>query len=390
MPGVTVRVMKRLAILPLLALLACGNSTETMFLKDAGSPIPDAGTGGSPGVDASAAYDQAVTAAVWAELANGPKVTGGAKQDDIWFTSATRGFAVSGPASAIYKTEDGGSTWTTLLTHPGTYFRSILFVDDNHGFASNLGPSPESGITDTNILYETKDGGATWAPVTSITGPMPTGICNQTKVDAQHLVAVGRVGGPAFLMTSSDSGATWASKDLSSQFQMLIDARFTSPTEGILVGGSAANPMACTIVHTSDGGQTFDTVFTSKTHDSLCWKISFPSDQVGYVSVQDTDTGTPTFAKTTDGGKTWSEKPLPMNTKGPYPGIGMGFITEEIGWVSPDDPTLPTYRTLDGGETWTADAALKSPINRFRFVDPTTSYAIGAAVWKLTVASGGN
>jgi photosystem II stability/assembly factor-like uncharacterized protein len=385
--------MKRIALLPLAVLLACGSSNNgtgsSSSASASGTSSGSSGSGGmaphDAGVDAAAAYDQAVLAATWQKLAKGPTVGGGAKQDDIYFLDAMHGFAVSGPASAIYKTDDGGATWTTVFSHPGTYFRSVLFVDAMHGFASNLGPLPMSGITDTNILYETKDGGATWQPVTSITGPMPQGICNQTKIDAQHLVAVGRVNGPSYLMTSSDSGANWASVDLNAQLQMLIDARFTSPTDGIVIGGSAANPMVCTILHTGDGGKTFQTVFTSKTIDSLCWKISFPSPMVGYVSVQDTDTGPPTFAKTTDGGMTWVEKPLPTNPSKLFPGIGVGFITDDIGWISPEDPALPVYRTADGGETWQEDSALKAPINRFRFVDPATSYAIGAAIWKLTV-----
>ena len=35
--------------------------------------------------------------------------------------------------------------------------------------------------------------------------------------------------------------------------------------------------------------------------------------------------------------------------------------------------------------TWTVDATLKSPVNRFRFVDKNTAYAVGGAVWKLSV-----
>ena len=354
--------------------------------------LADAGPAGEGGLDASSdaavdaapTYADAVLAARWAELPKAPKVTGGAKQDDVFFTSATRGFAVSGPASSIYATVDGGGTWTTLYTHTGTYFRSILFVDDNHGFASNLGVLSGTPITDTTVLYETKDAGVTWSPVTAITGPMPSGICNQTKIDAQHLVAVGRVNGPAFLMQSSDGGASWTSKDLSAQFSMLIDARFTS-TDGILVGGSAGATLSCTILATHDGGLTFKTMFTSKKADTLCWKINFPSPQIGYVSVQDADVGPPTFVKTTDGGSTWLEMALPKGS-GIYPGIGVGFITDDIGWISADDPAQPTYRTIDGGKTWKPDAVLKAPINRFRFVDKNTAYAIGADVWKLDVA----
>jgi hypothetical protein len=63
----------------------------------------------------------------------------------------------------------------------------------------------------------------------------------------------------------------------------------------------------------------------------------------------------------------------------------VGFITDNVGWVSPEDASLPTYVTADGGQSWKVDPALKSPINRFRFVDTNTAYAVGASVWKLTI-----
>lgn len=257
-----------------------------------------------------------------------------------------------------------------------------------HGFAGNLGAGLSPSITDTNVLYSTIDGGATWNPVTTITGPAAAGICNLTAVDATHLFGVGRANGPANLISSSDGGATWTSIDLAATFMMVIDARFTSATEGWL-GGMDTTGHA-NIAHTADGGQTFDTVFTSKTPNSLIWKMSFPSAQVGYVAVQDATQGPPTFAKTTDGAKTWTELPLPQqgtSTKTAYPAIGVGFVTENVGWMSPEDPKLPTYVTTDGGLTWTVNPALKSPVNRFRFVDKNTAYAVGASVWKLTVTS---
>lgn len=367
--------MKKLSLA--LGLLAGCSSTPV-----ATSPAVDAGVD-APVVDSAPAptYDDAVLAASWRVLPNAPTVSQG-KQDDIWFTSALRGFAVSGPASSVYLTEDGGDSWKTIKTSKGTYFRSVLFADDVHGFVSNLGPIPSSGITDTNVMYETTNGGVAWTPVTNIVGPMPTGICNQNKIDATHLVAVGRVGGPCHFMQSSDAGMTWNSTDLSAQLSMLIDARFTTPTDGIVIGGTASTPMRCTILSTNDGGKTFNPVFTSKYDDTLCWKISFPSDLVGYVSVQDAGSTKATFAKTTDGGKTWNELPL---AKTALSSIGVGFITENIGWISGEDPTEPVYKTIDGGATWTIEPVLKAPVNRFRFVDKNTAYAIGAQVYKLTV-----
>ena len=51
-----------------------------------------------------------------------------------------------------------------LVRTPARTSGSVLFVDDDNGFASNLGAGLASTITDTNVLYNTKDGGMTWTP----------------------------------------------------------------------------------------------------------------------------------------------------------------------------------------------------------------------------------
>ncbi len=124
---------------------------------DTGVEAPDAGAPDSGPPDSGRTYAEAVTAATWMELPNAPMLAQG-KQDDIYFTSPTRGFAVSGPTNRVMATDDGGDTWREVFSHRGTYFRSVLFLDDQHGFASNLGPIRGSGITDPTIMYETKDG----------------------------------------------------------------------------------------------------------------------------------------------------------------------------------------------------------------------------------------
>lgn len=339
-----------------------------------------AGAASAPGDEG--ACRASVLASGWVELENAPKLTGGGKQDDVFFLDTEHGFAVSGEASAVYETKDGGATWATILEQPGSYFRSVVFTSPEHGFVGNLG-AMGGGLTDTNVMYETLDGGATWAPVTNITGPAPKGICNFDRIDDQHLVAVGRVSGPSVLLKTDDGGSTWTSHDLSKRLSMLIDAHFTSPTEGVVVGGSYLLPMACTVLRTTDGGESWERVFVSETNNSLCWKVNFPSPKVGYVAVQDAGSGDPTFAKTTDGGATWEELPLPGGV--PFSGIGVGFVTDDIGWLAAEDSKLPVYRTVDGGKTWDEDPSIKAPINRFRFVDRYTGYASGGSFWKLTL-----
>jgi photosystem II stability/assembly factor-like uncharacterized protein len=314
----------------------------------------------------------------WTKLEAAPSIKG--KQDDVYFLDEERGFSVNG-LGQIFRTKDGGASWDKLIDQPGTYFRAITFVTDTHGFAGNIGTDYFPGVKDPRPLFETKDGGVSWQPVTTITGPTPKGICNFNRIDATHVVAVGRVGGPSFLLKTSDAGATWTSLDLTSKLAMLIDARFTTPDEGIIVGGTSTEDDArCVILHTKDGGQTWDTRYTASQPGNMCWKLSFPSNDVGYASILDFGGQKSFFVKSTDGGKTWREMPF---IEGPYEAKGVGFITPEIGWMAGDKDDKGAYRTLDGGLTWTRDRSLGPYINRFRFVNDHVGYAIGASIFKL-------
>ncbi len=334
-------------------------------------------------VDATIPVDGSVDAilgASWQKLAGAPTIAG--KQDDIFFLDAQVGWSVNG-LGRIYHTTDGGMTWEKQLDQPGTYFRAISFLDAQHGFASNIGPDYYPGVTDTNPLYRTSDGGSSWQPITSFTGPTPKGICNFNRIDATHIVASGRVGGPSFFASSKDGGASWTTTELTSQIPMLVDAYFSSAEDGFVTGGSSTqSDSVCTILHTADGGATWQTAFMSQASGEMCWKLSFPSSKVGYASVLPFSGGQSSFIKTTDGGATWQELPFLDDT---YSGLGIGFIDESIGWIGGEAKSKPAYRTHDGGQSWEADMSLGPYINRFRFVDAHTAYAIGQSIYKLEI-----
>ena len=312
------------------ALVACSSSSD---VPDAGQDSgTDAGDDGF--VDPNTPYEHAVLSAQWQKLPTGPTAPLGAKQDDVFFVDPMLGFVANGPTSSIWKTVDGGTTWNKVYTHAGTYFRAVLFLDSTHGFAGNLGAGLSAQITDTNVLYETKDGGGTWNPVTTITGATASGVCNFTAIDATHIVAVGRANGPSNVLVSSDAGATWNSIDVSAKFAMLVDARFTSPTDGILVGMD--QNAVCSVMTTNDGGQSLTPVFASHTANSLCWKMSFPTSDVGYVAIQDATGGPPTLREDDRrwqvvGGDAAPAAGQPKTA--PYPAIGIGFVTPNVGWV---------------------------------------------------------
>jgi photosystem II stability/assembly factor-like uncharacterized protein len=68
------------------------------------------------------------------------------------------------------------------------------------------------------------------------------------------------------------------------------------------------------------------------THTGVwCWKISFPTRQIGYVSTQGAQNNG-VVLKTTNGGLSWQEIVVGQGL-----GFsGIGFVSSSFGWVAAD------------------------------------------------------
>src|SRR5262245_4959000 len=79
----------------------------------------------------------------WKQLPNSPSVS---RHDDVYPLNESIAWTASG-RDGIYKTIDGGVSWTKVLTNPATHFRCIGFASASRGWAGNLGP----GSYDVNV-----------------------------------------------------------------------------------------------------------------------------------------------------------------------------------------------------------------------------------------------
>lgn len=317
------------------------------------------------------------------------------KQDDITFINENEGWYING-YGAIYHTQDAGSTWTKQFEKKGTFFRCVAFIDSLRGFVGTVGTDYFPNVTDTIPLYQTQDGGKTWSAV-NYSGPYVKGLCaidivkeqfiNHGKIDYKHhLYAVGRVGSPANMMVSHDDGKTWTAQSLNDKCKMLFDIKMFDKNEGIACAASNENIELSNalILHTSDGGKTWNKVYQSNRPFETTWKVAFPSRNIGYVTIQsynpDVNIKQQRIAKTTDGGKTWTELNLVEdNTAREF---GIGFIDDLHGFVG---TTTSGYETTDGGKTW-QKIDLGKACNKIRIYTSNKKvygYAIGVNVFKL-------
>lgn len=319
------------------------------------------------------------------------------KQDDIFFVDSKLGFYVNGKGK-IYRTQDGGQHWQLMLDQPGTYFRAIGMIDAQHGYAGNIGTDYFPGVTDTNPLYETVDGGVSWHVVPGLPGAPVKGICaidilqasfiNAGVRDRRTIIhAGGRVGSPAYLLRSIDGGKSWSNIDMSPWVAMIVDVKFFDAMNGIVFAGTDADidKSHALIVATHDGGKTWNKVYESTRPGELTWKGAFPSRQVGYATIQSyaqPPSAQRWIAKTTDGGKSWQELPLVQNPEANE--FGIGFATNDLGWVG---TSKGGFETRDGGASW-QPVELGRAVNKIRILPDGAgfrAYAIGADVYQFGI-----
>ncbi len=322
------------------------------------------------------------------------------KQDDVFFINPNVGWYVNGTGK-IFGTRDGGASWQLLKNQPGTFFRTIAFIDEQRGFVGNVGTDYFPGVTDQTPLYETRDGGITW---TAVALPaVPTGVKGLCAIDIvrvpfinhgvldQRVVihAAGRVGGPANVLRSLDGGDSWKAVNVPAAVGPILDIKFFNDREGLVFAGTRGEitESNALILATDNGGETWREVYRSQRPYEITWKASFPSRDTGYVTVQSYDPDPKRaeryVAKTTDGGRTWRE--IPLVREHGVREFGVGFVTPELGWVGVNDGA---FQTADAGATWTRIAAtdIGRAVNKIRVLPEGTgfvAYAVGTHVAKI-------
>lgn len=319
---------------------------------------------------------------------------------DIAFRDQQNGYLTS--YNSLYKTSNGGASWTKVDNLFGE-FSAVRFFSNTTGYLYGgwFGP----------VLYKTTDGGLTWSSLFMNSPGAISGIVQTTsgKLVTSHATNYGSSTSPGrALNVSLDGGLTWQQEqELPGVDYGKID--FISQNTGFLFGQSSIwktvdsglswkkfqwnKPISSTyfldennallsdgssIYKTSDGGQTIMEVFT-------------PNDPNNYAPIGTLygvsnnvifSFGWYAIYRSVNGGNSWQL----MSASQDYYMQDLQFLSDNIGYSMELFGSI--RKSIDGGTTWTEiftrDPYESAPHNSLFFVDEMIGYKAGRHFYKTT------
>lgn len=268
--------------------------------------------------------------------------------------SCPNGVNGGGCAPLLVKSADGGRTFTLSLRPnvPAASYEpfgdSVTFADARHGFFYY-----KNGATMSATLYRTRDGGRTWTVLQAQFGTGRT-VDGPLRFAGDQVgwlpIAQGAAPVPGALEVTADGGRTWRILGARRGWSIAY-AQLLTPDTGFAVGGMGSGQPF--LLRTTDGAKTFAQLLPALAPTGL---LDFVNARTGFGLGIASDPAL--LVRTRDGGARWTEI---SRLRGGTP-LAMSFPTDREGWaVVPSGTGLALLGTTDGGRRWSA--LLQDPLS---------------------------
>jgi photosystem II stability/assembly factor-like uncharacterized protein len=271
---------------------------------------------------------------------------------------------VQGPTlkAGLQRSGDGGTTWEDLtpvgMPVSGVNSASFDFLDANVG-----------AVASVSDLYRTTDGGRTWTKMAAPTSNtyfvdyqvIAPGVYRRTYYDPSSAYVH---------QLSADDGASW--RNVNSP----LSAQYSWPSQPVqrIDAQSWVAIADGTIKMSTDGMQTWNSVWGASQSSALTPTIGtlwFFDAKHGLAMTQAGQ-----MIETLNGGRDWAVKlsGLPANYAS---NARIQFVDAKRGWLLAGDNRL--YQSINGGDTWSAPLSSQGYVFiNFEFLDASNGYALGS------------
>jgi photosystem II stability/assembly factor-like uncharacterized protein len=269
--------------------------------------------------------------------------------DDVFFVDSRRGWLITSDCAAgtgaLYRTVDGGRSWKRLSSHwshgcaGGSGFR-LSFLDKHHGWLVSPAPTAPG-----SAVYRTADGGRTWTSMAlDFPGPLVDRVAFRTLRAGWGTWWSFIHPRPGSLYRSSDSGKHWAP-----EISLPAGKHYSLPVffgrRGIVM---AARPERASFYATRDGGLHWELISMLGLGHLRFTDLKVSSARNWWVFGM--RGSTPVVFVTTDSGRTWSPRTVPAT------GVAVRLVAGPEGhaWLATyaERKSSSLFSTSDAGVTW--------------------------------------
>jgi photosystem II stability/assembly factor-like uncharacterized protein len=260
----------------------------------------------------------------WQPVSAGPRIN----LVSIDFPQSSIGFITG--SGGLFSTENAGQQWDYNDVTELTYAVDAHFLDGQTGYVLDV----------DGAIFKTIDGGDTWTV-------QNTGVKSQAykaiyMVNPMQGYAVG--GGQSFsnsypLALRTLDGENWTSMPVSATHP-LNDVAFINSNKGYLVGNNG------TLQVTNNGGNIWESINIDSTYNFV--DISFLDQDVGFIVGN--KQGSSIVYRTGDGGNNWQEFFIPQGLKQTEKINAVRFADEVNGFAVGTHGLI--FKTINGGESW--------------------------------------
>jgi photosystem II stability/assembly factor-like uncharacterized protein len=313
---------------------------------DPSSPVPDSSPSLSPNESSAEAVNPPILRRQHSGTANRLQAISPVNSQVVW---------ASGVGGTFVRTTDGGRNW-----HAGVVEGAeALEFRDVHGVSDREAYLLAAGVGEDSRIYKTVDGGETWT--LQFLNPLPNAFydCFDFWTPNRGLTFSDPVNDLFPVIRTRNGGENW--NRIARKLPPALPGEFAFAASGTCVDtqgedlawiGTGGEPGA-RILATTDGGDTwkaYPTPIVQGTANSGIFTVQFRDSRHGILAGGDLESSeafSKNVAASNDGGKTWT---LVSGTPFPGAAFGLSYVPVRAG----QNPRI-VVATGPGGAAWTAN-----------------------------------